>query len=139
MRRHAVFLNGPIGVGKTSLGRSLAAALDAAFIDGDDFSDAGQPWYASSLRTSHAISDGILSSLASRRLIVVAYPLRYVNWIFFRRRLERAGVGASFVGLAASYEQITAADRGRRFSAAERARIKEMIEQGYGRQPFNDL
>jgi hypothetical protein len=139
MRRHAVFLNGPIGIGKTALGRSLAAALDAAFIDGDDLSDPGRPWYASSLRTSHAIIGGILAALDGRRLVAVAYPLRCVNWIFFRRRLGHAGIGACFIGLAGSYEQITAAGRGRRFSADEHARIKEMIAQGYGRQPFNDL
>ena len=139
MRRHAVFLNGPIGVGKTSLGRALSAALDAAFIDGDDFSDPDRPWYASSLRTNRAIMAGILSALDGRRLAVVAYPLRCVNWIFFRRRLAGVGVGACFVGLASSYEEITAASRRRHFSADEHARIREMIGQGYGRQPFNDL
>ncbi|MBN9089246.1 MAG: hypothetical protein J0J01_20250 [Reyranella sp.] len=139
MRRHAVFLNGPVGVGKTTLGRSLATAPDVAFIDGDDFSDPDRPWYASSLRTSHAIIDAIRSSLDSHRLAVVAYPVRCVNWIFYRRRLARAGVDTSFIGLVGSYEQIVAVGRGRRFSADERTRIKEMIGQGYGRQPFNDL
>jgi len=36
MRKQAIFLNGPIGVGKSSLGRALAEALDGSFIDGDD-------------------------------------------------------------------------------------------------------
>jgi hypothetical protein len=31
-----------------------------------------------------------------------------------------------------------AAGRGRPFSAAERARIKIMVDEGYGRQDFND-
>ena len=40
MPKHAIFLSGPIGTGKTSLGRMLAEKLGGAFIDGDDHSDA---------------------------------------------------------------------------------------------------
>jgi hypothetical protein len=44
-----------------------------------------------------------------------------------------------FVGLSATHEEILAAGRNRVFSPAEQARIEVMIEQGYGRQAFNDL
>ncbi len=54
-RGFAIFLNGPIGVGKTSLGRALARNLGSAFIDGDDHATPGKPWYGSSLSTSRSL------------------------------------------------------------------------------------
>ncbi|MDQ0391846.1 hypothetical protein [Labrys monachus] len=41
--------------------------------------------------------------------------------------------------LRASYEQITALGRGRRFGVEEQARIRAMIGEGYGAQAFADL
>ncbi len=41
--RVAILLNGAVGVGKTTLGRALAAQMDAGFIDGDDHGDKAQP------------------------------------------------------------------------------------------------
>lgn len=55
MSKCAVFLNGPVGSGKTSLGRAIAACNGAAFIDGDDLSDPNRPWFCSILQTSRAI------------------------------------------------------------------------------------
>ena len=138
MRKQAIFLNGPIGVGKSSLGRALAEALGGSFIDGDDHADPGLAWYRSSLRTSRAIVRATLTALASRPVVVIAYPVRRSGWVFYRRKFAEAGVRVLFVGLSASYEQIVAAGRGRSFSTAERARIKIMIDEGYGRQGFND-
>lgn len=139
MAKHAVFLEGPIGAGKTTLGRALAAALDGAFIDGDDHSDPGRPWYSSILRTSRAIVAEGLKQLERRDLLVVAYPLGCSSWIFYRRRFGDAGVRPLFVGLRASYAAITAAHRGRVFTPAEQARIRVMIAEGYGERPFSDL
>jgi hypothetical protein len=139
MPGHAIFLNGPLGVGKSTLGRALAMSLDGAFLDGDDCADPGRPWYASSLRTSRAILRAGLSVVAHRPAVVIAYPLRCSSWIFFRAKFADAGVHPLFVGLSSSYEEITGANRGRRFTADERSRIKVMIEEGYGRQPFNDV
>ena len=138
MRKQVIFLNGPIGVGKSSFGRALAEALDGRFIDGDDHADLGLPWHRSSLRTSRAIVRAALSALASRPIVVIGYPVRRSGWVFFRRKFAEVGVRTVFVGLSASYDQIVASGRGRQFDAAERSRIKAMIDEGYGRQDFND-
>lgn len=137
-KRHAVFLTGPIGAGKTSLGRALAVRLGGGFVDGDDHADPDRPWYASILRTSRGIVAAGMAILERRPVVVVAYPLTCVNWIYFRRRFADAGVRPVFVTLAAGAAAITAPGRGRRFSEAERHRIGEMIAQGYAARPFSD-
>ncbi|MGO4816219.1 shikimate kinase, partial [Cupriavidus sp. 2MCAB6] len=45
MQPYAIFLSGPIGAGKTTLGKALATELGGGFIDGDDHSDPDLPWY----------------------------------------------------------------------------------------------
>ena len=138
MKTHAVFLEGPIGVGKTTLGRALADRLSAPFIDGDDYSDPGLPWFCSSYRTSKRVLSAALEALKDRRLVVLAYPLRCVNWIYYRRRFGEASVTLHVISLTASYEAIVNPQRGRVYSAAERARIRTMISEGYGARPFSD-
>lgn len=44
MTGHATFSSGPIGAGKTTLGRAVANRLDAAFVEGDDYADHTKPW-----------------------------------------------------------------------------------------------
>jgi hypothetical protein len=139
MLKRAVFLNGPIGSGKTTLGRALAHALGGTFLDGDAYADPDRPWYASILRTSRAVVRVSLTALDKHPFVVIAYPLACSTWLFYRRHLAEAGVHSFFIGLSDSYEAITAESRGRRFSNAEKARIKVMIREGYGRQAFNDL
>lgn len=139
MTKHAVFLEGPIGAGKTTLGRALAEQLQGHFIDGDDHSDPDGPWFCSSYRTSKRVLHAGLKALQKNRTIIVAYPLRRVNWIYFNRRFKEASVTPSFVSLSATYEEIVSERRGRVFSDTERARIRTMISQGYGRRPFSDL
>lgn len=139
MSKHVIFLNGPVGVGKTTLGRALAATIDAGFIDGDDFSDPGRPWYCSIRRTSEAVVSAALAILEQRSFAVIAYPLNCVTWVYYRRRFGAAAACPVFVSLRASYEGITSPLRLRRFSVEEHARIKTMIRQGYAERPFSDL
>ena len=138
MKQHAVFLEGPIGVGKTTLGHALADRLSAPFIDGDDYSDPDLPWFCSSYRTSKRVLSAALEVLEGKRLVVLAYPLRCVNWIYYRRKFGEASVTLHVIGLRASYEEIVSPQRGRVYSAAEQARIKTMIAEGYGARPFSD-
>ena len=77
--------------------------------------------------------------LREKRAVVVAYPLGCTTWIYYRRKFGDAGVATLFVDLGASYAEITAPGRGRRFSEAERARIRTMIREGYAARPFADL
>jgi len=139
MRKHAIFLSGPIGVGKTTIGRALAARLGGAFVDGDDHAEPGRPWYSSILRTSASIVATGLQLLETRTFLVVAYPLGCTTWIYHRRKFSDAGVSPIFVTLRASYESIIAPARGREFSAAERERIKVMLSEGYADRAFSDL
>lgn len=139
MMKHAIFLTGPVGAGKTTLGRALAERLAVGFIDGDDFSISGQPWYCSILRTSRAIVQAGLATLGDRNAVVIAYPLDCITWIYFRRKFTDAGVVPLFITLRAAYSSIIDERRGRAFSNAERDRIRVMIAEGYGEPPFSDL
>jgi hypothetical protein len=137
--KHAIFLNGPVGVGKTTLGRALAEALGGGFIDGDDFADPDRPWYGSILRTSEAVVRTGLAMLGQKSTVVIAYPLGCTTWIYYRRKFGDAGVAPLFVDLKASYEEITAPERGRRFGEGDQARIRTMIREGYAARAFADL
>ncbi|WP_449255615.1 shikimate kinase [Bosea sp. (in: a-proteobacteria)] len=137
--RCAIFLSGPIGAGKTTLGRALAERIGAGFIDGDDHADPDLPWYGSILQTSRAVVREGLALLETHPAVVVAYPLGCSGWIFYRRHFVDAGVRPIFVSLRASYEGIVDAGRGRVFDAAEHARIRVMVAEGYGERGFSDL
>lgn len=139
MDRHAVFLNGPIGAGKTTLGRALAQRLNGQFLDGDDYADHSKPWYCSIRQTSQAIVDNGLASLRAHPVVVIAYPLGCSSWIYYRRKFGDAGRHAIFVTLRASYEQIVDASRGRTFNDWEHRRIRTMIREGYDSRAFSDL
>ena len=139
MARHAIFLNGPIGTGKTTLGHALAERLSGGFIDGDDFADPNRPWYCSILQTSRSIVMHGTGMLTTANVVVVAYPLGCINWIYFRRKFIEAGASPFFVGLQASFHAIVDERRGRSFSSEEHDRIQVMIAEGYGSRPFNDL
>lgn len=137
--KYAIFLDGPIGVGKTTLGQALAQRCSAAFLDGDDFSGSGKPWYASSLSTNQRILKTSLAAIEATPLVFIAYPIRCVNWVFFNRRFEDAGIETLYVGLQASIDSISGKTRCRVLSPSETARSQQMIEQGYGARPFTDF
>jgi len=139
MAKHAIFLSGPIGAGKTTLGRALAEQLEGGFLDGDDFSDPDRPWYSSILQTSRRIVGSGVNATEQKGLVVIAYPLGCVNWVYFRRAFGDKAVKPLFVSLRASYASIIGHERGRSFSHEERERIKTMIAEGYGERPFSDL
>jgi DNA polymerase III delta prime subunit len=124
MPKHAILLSGPIGTGKTTLGRMLAEKLGGAFIDGDDHCDAGRPWYCSILRTSRAVLRTSLAVLEDRPLVVIAYPLGCTTWVFYKRGFGDAGVQPVFVNLRASLEEIVSPARGRVFTDDEQARSR---------------
>lgn len=139
MAKHAIFLSGPIGTGKTTLGRALAERLAGGFVDGDDFSDPDRAWYCSILSTSRCIVRNGAAMLEAGGVVVIAYPLGCINWIYFRRKFAEAGASSFFVSLRATYAAIIDERRGRVFSAEEHDRIQTMIAEGYGARPFSDL
>jgi cytidylate kinase len=135
----AIFLTGPIGAGKTTLASALARALDGAFIDGDVYLMRDRPWYACSRSTARSILGAVTAAAGEGRPAVVAFPMRCIDWLFLRGHLERRGIRMITVSLSASYDATVSPDRGRDFTAGEQARIREMIDQGYGRPPFADI
>ena len=139
MTKHAIFLNGPIGSGKSTLGIALSRQLAGGFVDGDSHSDTRKPWYCSILQTSRSILRAGLEALESGDTVVIAYPLSCANWIYFRRRFTDGGARPIFVTLRAALESIVDESRGRKFSLEEQRRIREMIAQGYDARSFSDL
>jgi hypothetical protein len=137
--KYAIFLNGPIGVGKTTLGRALAEAIGGGFIDGDDHAEPDKAWYACILRTSRSIVEEAKRLAAARPYVVIAYPLGRVSWIYYRRKMAEAGIEPLFVTLRASFAGIVAPQRRPVFSLVEQGRIKVMLEEGYAGRPFSDL
>jgi hypothetical protein len=136
MQRAVILLDGPIGVGKTALGRAVASGLAFGFIDGDDYSEPGG-WLHSILKTSHRIVAASGEPLRPHPAVIVSYPLRCTNWMFFSKTFERMGIACYCIGLTASISAIST--RERKLDADELARSAEMIEQGYGQRPFSSI
>jgi hypothetical protein len=111
----AIFLSGKIG-GKTTLGRALAEALGAGHVEGDDHHQPPRPWYATALSTCRGTLAEALARLEFSPAVVISYPLRCREWLYYRRKLADRGVRTLFVTLAADYEEIVSRGRGRRFS-----------------------
>jgi DNA polymerase III delta prime subunit len=137
--RDVIFLSGPIGTGKSTFGAALARALNGHFIERDDHGRSDLPWYASALTAPRSILREIIDRAREHGPVVVAFPLRCREWIFYRRRLCDADLRPIFVTLGADFERIIAPQRGRCFDEWERRRILEMIGQGYGKREFSDL
>jgi hypothetical protein len=133
-----LFLTGPIGVGKTTLGGALAAALGGTFVEGDDFQQPDKPWFASSLRVARGVVDAA-SAAAGHGPVVAGYPLRCIDHLYLRGRLGERGIETIFVNLSMPAERILAPGRGRAFTPWERARIAEMVAQGYDRRDWADF
>ena len=133
-----LFLTGPIGVGKTTLGIGLAEALGGTFVEGDDFQAPDRPWHASSLRVARGVVEAA-SSAAADGPVVAGYPLRCIDYLYLRGRLAERGLETLFVNLSLPAARILAPERDRAFTPWERTRIAEMIAQGYDRRPWADL
>lgn len=134
MKRTVIMLDGPIGVGKTTLGRVAAMNLAFGFIDGDDHASPGH-WLRSILKTSHNIVAACEFALQSQQGVLVSYPLRCTNWVFYRQTFGRMDITFHCIGLIAAPEAILT--RERELSAGEVARSFEMIAQGYGQREFS--
>jgi hypothetical protein len=137
--RGVILLNGPIGVGKTTLGRALAEQLDGAFIDSDDLRDRSRTWLGEVLRGARRLVAAGMAALETAPVLVVAKPLRCQDWLYLKGAFAARGVPAWCVTLTADAERILDPARWRRFSEGERARIAEMLAQGYGARRFSDL
>jgi len=137
LNKQVIFIDGPIGSGKSTLGSELALRLGGHFIDGDDCCAQDMAWYTSALTTCHSIVREVLSAMQNCSLVIVAQPLRSREWIFFKGTFSRKHIAVSCIGLKASYSSIVAAHRKRAFSGYEHQRIQVMIAEGYGQRPFS--
>lgn len=136
MSSTVVAFEGPVGVGKTTLGRVVSARLKTGFIDGDDYSVPGL-WLRSILQTSRRIVTACEDQLDSFPAVIMAYPLRCTNWIFYRETFRRRGIVFYCISLTADLAHIS--NRERILASDEVARTSQMLAQGYGRRPFSDL
>lgn len=136
--KHVIFLTGAIGAGKSTIGRALADELEGSHVEGDDHQRPPKPWYATSLSTCRGTLREVVAKLELRNTVVVSYPLRCFEWIFYRRHLASWGVRSTFITLVAGYDATVDPSRGRVFSDWEKARIREMLDEGYDRPRFSD-
>jgi len=136
LRKSVILFDGPIGVGKTSLGSDVASQLDFGFIDGDDHAGQGH-WLRSILSTSRKIVSATEVALQSHKGAIVSYPMRCTNWLFYKATFQRLGINVYSIGLIADLESII--NRERDLTTDELARSREMINQGYGQREFHDL
>jgi len=134
-----IFINGPIGAGKTTLGRGVAEKLGGIFIDSDDLRDPSKTWLEEVLSGSRRLIQACIAALSDTSLVIVAMPLRNREWAFLQAMLQTEGITVFCVTLAASRDNILAENRGRIFSSDERNRIEEMLFQGYAKRSFSDL
>ena len=134
----AIFLHGSIGVGKTTLGAAFAVRVGGVYVDGDQFQRPDRPWFASSLRVACRLVEAAAREATPTAPVVLGYPLRCIDHLYLKKRLARAGVRALFVNLCPPLEAIFALERGRVFTAWERRRTAEMIEEGYNDRPWSD-
>lgn len=130
-----VALEGPVGVGKTTLGRAVSLRLGIGFVDGDDHSAPG-PWLRSILQTSRRIVIACEEQLNDYPAVIMAYPLRCTNWLFYRETFKRRGVAFHCISLFAEISHI--ATRDRVLTADQVTRASQMIAQGYGQRSFSD-
>lgn len=133
MPRHVFLFDGPIGVGKTTLGRSVAQRMGIAFLDRDALAGPG-PWISTVLSTNRRIVAGCLQELEWYPAVIVAAPIRCLDWLYLSMRFNRVGVQCHCIGLTAS--QVSIETRSRTLSLDERRRSREMASQGYGQRPF---
>src|SRR4051794_9271535 len=136
--RSVIALNGPVSVGKTTLGRALARELGATFVDSDDLRDAPRRWVDEVLSAADRLVLAGIETLAGCPILVVAMPLRARLGVP-ARGFRAEGAAAFCATLAADEDAILAPGRGRAFSGAERGRVAEMIAQGYADRPFRDF
>ena len=134
-----IFLNGPIGVGKTALGRRAAVELGASFIDSDDLGDSSKQWFEQVLSDAKALVGAVMATLGERPVVLVAKPLRARDWTFLKDCFEAQSVTVHCITLTARLDSILSPSRGRAFDAQEQARAAEMIAQGYADRPFSDV
>ncbi|SCM77095.1 conserved hypothetical protein [uncultured Pleomorphomonas sp.] len=137
--RTAVVVNGPINAGKTTVGRALARDIDGAiFIDGDDHDAPADAPLALHIEAAlRRLAAEIAGNPAER--LVIAYPLREVDHARLLAVAEAHATRLLTVTLAPPPE-VTLGDRGlRTLDDRERARIREMYDEGYHRRAFSDV
>lgn len=138
VRPSVIFLSGPVGAGKKTLGRALAAEIGAGFIDSDELGDPSKDWLRQVLSVSEELVQIGVEILKTRPILIAARPLRVRDWLFFRARFGAQNVATFCITLTADERNILGADRGRVFDPNEQSRVRQMLAEGYGARPFSD-
>ena len=138
MSKLVVILNGPIGVGKSTIGAAVAARLSGACIESDDLGNPDRAWHEQVDVVNEELISISLAALMEASLGVAALPLESARWDDIRVKLAEAGVEAKCATLAASCDAITHASRNRAFTDWEHERLRQMLAEGYDARPFGD-
>ncbi|MEO1536247.1 MAG: hypothetical protein AAFR73_00825 [Pseudomonadota bacterium] len=107
--------------------------MKIAFLDRDALAGPG-PWINSVLSTNRRIVSTCLRVLETHPAVIVAGPVRCLDWLYLSMTLQKSGAQCHCIGLTASSNAIEA--RRRALSRNERDRSREMVSQGYGQRPF---
>lgn len=134
-----ICLNGPINAGKSTIGRVLADMLpDAEFIEGDDHGiPEGVPFEEMIERATTWLA-GLIGA-KQRSSLVIAYPLRPEDFALLREACTKRRARLFVVTLAPPMELVLENRGERKLDDEERARIREMYDEGYAARDFSDM
>ena len=87
MSKLVVILNGPIGVGKSTIGAAVAARLSGACIESDDLGNPDRAWHEQVDVVNEELISTSLAALKEASLVVAALPLESARWDDIRVKL----------------------------------------------------
>ena len=127
-----IWLNGTVGVGKSTVGQALAAVLPgAAYVDGDDYAGPSHLPHALRWRVALDVLLRLVARTGRTRVLVVAYPLRGPDHARLRAACGRARRVLTVVTLAPPLTTTLCGRGGRELDVGESARVRKMRSEGY--------
>ncbi|MFZ4715650.1 MAG: hypothetical protein ACOYL6_18145 [Bacteriovoracaceae bacterium] len=138
----AIFINGPINSGKSSIARELSSLLPGIYIDGYDLKSRTEESILFELFVTQTIKNILLEVLrisSEDSTPIVAYPLRKEDWILVKNSCHHANILPIVITLSPTLQTTLTNRGGRELTAWEINRIKEMYDQGYHQREFSDL
>jgi hypothetical protein len=132
-----ICINGSINSGKSTIAQLLATRLpDARFVEGDDHDGHDLPF---DQMIAHAVRRLAAEISEANETLVVAYPLREEDYTVLRDAAAGRGLQLRVITLSPPLDVVLGKRGARDLSDGERARIREMYDEGYQDRRFSDL